>query len=62
MAILARVLESAGFRVGMISQPDWHSCEPWRTFGRPRLFFAISRITGWARRRQGLPVESRLEW
>src|SRR6266446_5746699 len=42
MAILARVLESAGYRVGMLSQPDWHSCEPWRTFGKPRLFFAIS--------------------
>jgi uncharacterized radical SAM protein YgiQ len=42
MAILARVLESAGFRLAMLSQPDWRSCEPWRQFGRPRLFFAIS--------------------
>src|SRR5215207_8165634 len=42
MAILARVLEAAGFRVGMLSQPDWKSAEPWRTFGRPRLFFAVS--------------------
>lgn len=42
MAILGRVLEAEGFRVGMLSQPDWHSCEPWRQFGRPRLFFAIS--------------------
>src|SRR5687768_2765813 len=42
MAILARVLEAAGFRVGMLSQPDWHSCQPWREFGRPRLFFGIS--------------------
>lgn len=42
MAILHRVLEKAGFRVAMLSQPDWHSCEPWRQFGRPRLFFAIS--------------------
>jgi uncharacterized radical SAM protein YgiQ len=42
MAILHRVLEQAGFRVAMLSQPDWHSCEPWRQFGRPRLFFAIS--------------------
>jgi uncharacterized radical SAM protein YgiQ len=42
MAILARVLESAGFRVAVLSQPDWHSCEPWRQFGRPRLFFAVS--------------------
>ena len=42
MAILHRVLEQTGFRVAMLSQPDWHSCEPWRQFGRPRLFFAIS--------------------
>jgi uncharacterized radical SAM protein YgiQ len=42
MAILHRVLEAAGFRVAMLSQPDWHSCEPWRQFGRPRLFFAVS--------------------
>jgi uncharacterized radical SAM protein YgiQ len=42
MAILGRVLESAGFRVGMLSQPDWRSADPWRTFGRPRLFFAVS--------------------
>jgi uncharacterized radical SAM protein YgiQ len=41
-AILTRVLEHAGFRVAVLSQPDWHSCEPWRQFGRPRLFFGIS--------------------
>ncbi len=41
-ALLTRVLESAGFRVAVLSQPDWHSCEPWRQFGRPRLFFGIS--------------------
>ena len=42
MAILGRTLEAAGFRVGVISQPDWHRCDDWRRFGRPRLFFAIS--------------------
>ncbi|MCA9216351.1 MAG: hypothetical protein KDB27_24955, partial [Planctomycetales bacterium] len=42
MAILGRVLEAAGFRVGIISQPDWHSCDDWKRFGKPRLFFAIS--------------------
>src|SRR5256885_6589081 len=42
MAILHRMLEAAGFRVAMLSQPDWHSCAPWRQFGRPRLFFGIS--------------------
>jgi uncharacterized radical SAM protein YgiQ len=40
--ILARVLEAAGFRVAVLAQPDWKSAEPWRTFGRPRLFFAVS--------------------
>jgi uncharacterized radical SAM protein YgiQ len=42
MAILHRVLEAAGFRVAVLSQPDWHSAAPWRQFGRPRLFFAVS--------------------
>src|SRR5438876_7721555 len=42
MAILGRVLEAAGFRVAILSQPEWHACEPWRQFGRPRLFFGIS--------------------
>ena len=41
-AILSRVLEAAGFRVGIVPQPDWRSCDPWKTFGRPRLFFAVS--------------------
>jgi uncharacterized radical SAM protein YgiQ len=42
MALLGRVLEAAGFRVAILSQPDWRSCEPWRRFGRPRLFFGVS--------------------
>jgi len=42
MAILGRLLESEGYRVAILSQPDWHSCRPWQTFGRPRLCFAIS--------------------
>lgn len=42
MSILGRTLEAAGYRVGIISQPDWHSCEDWKRFGRPRLFFGIS--------------------
>lgn len=42
MALLGRVLEAAGYRVGIVSQPDWQSCEAWKTFGQPRLFFAIS--------------------
>ncbi|MDE2292138.1 MAG: YgiQ family radical SAM protein, partial [Elusimicrobia bacterium] len=42
MAVLGRALEDAGFRVALLCQPDWRSAEPWRTFGRPRLFFAVS--------------------
>lgn len=42
MAVLGRVLEDNGFRVAILSQPDWRSCGPWRQFGRPRLFFGIS--------------------
>ncbi len=42
MAILGRNLEAAGFRVGILSQPEWHDAEAFRTLGRPRLFFAVS--------------------
>jgi uncharacterized radical SAM protein YgiQ len=42
MALLGRLLESEGHRVAILSQPDWRSAEPWRMFGRPRLFFAVS--------------------
>ena len=42
MAILGRVIEAEGFRVAILSQPDWRSCQPWRAFGRPRLCFAVS--------------------
>ena len=42
MAILGRVLQAAGYRVGIVSQPDWRKVDDWRRFGRPRLFFGIS--------------------
>jgi uncharacterized radical SAM protein YgiQ len=42
MALLGRLLESEGYRVAILSQPDWHSCEAWRQFGRPRVCFAVS--------------------
>jgi uncharacterized radical SAM protein YgiQ len=42
MAILGRVLEARGFRVAILSQPDWRSADAFKTFGRPRLFFAVS--------------------
>jgi len=40
-AVIGRVLEAAGHRVAILAQPDWRSCEPWKRFGRPRLFFGI---------------------
>ena len=46
MSILGRTLEAAGFRVGIISQPDWTSCEDWKKLGRPRLFGAKARAIG----------------
>jgi len=42
MAIVGRLLESQGFRVGIISQPDWSGPEPFRALGRPRLFFGVT--------------------
>src|SRR5215472_13445710 len=42
MAIVGRVLEAQGFRVGMIAQPDWHSAAAFGVLGRPNLFFGIT--------------------
>jgi uncharacterized radical SAM protein YgiQ len=42
MAIMGRLLEAQGFRVGIIAQPDWHSAEPFKQLGRPNLFFGIT--------------------
>ena len=42
MALVGRLLEAAGLRVGIISQPDWTSADAFRTLGRPRLFFGIT--------------------
>ena len=41
-ALIGRVLESRGYRVGIISQPDWHSAEPFKKLGRPRLAALIT--------------------
>lgn len=41
-AIIGRVLEDAGFRVGIIAQPRWDSPEDFKKFGKPRLFFSVS--------------------
>jgi uncharacterized radical SAM protein YgiQ len=40
--LLARLLESAGYRVGIIAQPDWRDPEAFTGMGRPRLFAAVS--------------------
>ncbi|MCH5266942.1 MAG: YgiQ family radical SAM protein [Lachnospiraceae bacterium] len=42
MAIISRVLESHGFRVGIISQPDWRDDASIQVFGKPRLGFLVS--------------------
>ena len=41
-AIISRLLEAHGYRVGIISQPDWKTKESIQTFGRPRLGFLVS--------------------
>ena len=42
MAIVGRVLEAQGFRVGIIAQPDWHSADAFTALGAPNLFFGIT--------------------
>ena len=42
MAIIGRVLEAAGFRVGIIAQPAWRDAEAFRALGEPRLFFGVT--------------------
>jgi len=42
VALIGRLLESNGFRVAILAQPDWKSVEPFRTLGKPRLFWGIT--------------------
>jgi len=42
MAIIGRLLEAQGFRVGIISQPDWTSATDFARLGRPNLFFGVT--------------------
>ncbi len=42
MAIIGRLLEAQGFRVGIIAQPDWQSAEPFKALGRPALYFGVT--------------------
>ncbi len=42
MAVIGRLLEAQGFRVGIIAQPDWQSCDDFMALGRPNLFFGVT--------------------
>lgn len=42
VAIISRVLEAAGFRVAILSQPDYKSADAFREFGKPRLAFLVT--------------------
>jgi uncharacterized radical SAM protein YgiQ len=42
MALIGRLLEAQGFRVGIIAQPDWKSADAFKALGRPNLFFGVT--------------------
>jgi uncharacterized radical SAM protein YgiQ len=42
MAVIGRVLEAQGFRVGIIAQPDWQSADPFKALGKPNLFYGVA--------------------
>ncbi|MEF1254862.1 YgiQ family radical SAM protein [Vibrio sp. M260112] len=42
MAIIGRLLEAQGFRVGIIAQPEWHNKDAFTALGKPNLFFGIT--------------------
>jgi uncharacterized radical SAM protein YgiQ len=42
MALIGRLLEAQGFRVGIIAQPDWHSAADFKRLGKPALFFGVT--------------------
>lgn len=42
MAVIGRVLEAQGFRVGIIAQPDWQSKDAFMGLGKPNLFFGVT--------------------
>jgi uncharacterized radical SAM protein YgiQ len=41
-ALVGRLLEAQGFRVGIIAQPDWHSAQPFGELGRPNVMFGVT--------------------
>jgi uncharacterized radical SAM protein YgiQ len=42
MALVGRLLEAQGFRVGIIAQPDWQSTEAFKILGKPNLYFGVT--------------------
>ncbi len=42
MAVIGRMLENQGFRVGIIAQPAWQSAAPFKSLGKPNLFFGVT--------------------
>ncbi len=42
LAIISRVLEDAGYRVAMLPQPDWHTCDDFMRFGEPKIGFLVT--------------------
>ena len=42
MAVMGRLLEAQGFRVGIIDQPDWRSADPFKILGKPNLYFGVT--------------------
>ena len=42
VSVIGRVLEKAGYRVGIIAQPDWKNTDDFKKLGKPRLFFGIT--------------------
>lgn len=42
MAVIGRLLEAQGFRVGIIAQPAWDSADPFKILGKPNLFFGVT--------------------
>ncbi len=42
MAVVGRLLEALGFRVGIIAQPEWDTSEPFKQLGKPNLFFGVA--------------------
>lgn len=42
MAVIGRLLEANGYRVGIIDQPEWHNADAFKALGQPNLFFGVT--------------------